>query len=83
LLADLVPPDWNNWVPVENGVYYMRRRKDQEPAIEYLDFATRKTRTVYELRKPPAWGGGMAISPDRKSLLFTQVDRDGTSLFVQ
>jgi Tol biopolymer transport system component len=83
LLADLVPPDWNNWVPVESGVYYMHRRKGQAPSIEYLDFPTRKTRTVYELQKPPAWGGGMAISPDRKSLLFTQVDRDGTSLFVQ
>jgi Tol biopolymer transport system component len=83
VFGELVPQDWNNWVPVENGVYYMHRRKAQEPAIEYLDFATHKTRTVHELQKPPAWGGGMAISPDRKSLLFTQVDRDGSSLFVQ
>jgi Tol biopolymer transport system component len=83
VLPDLVPQDWNNWVPVENGIFYMSRRKGQEPCIEYLDFATRQKRAVYDMKKPPAWGGGMAISPDRKSLLFTQVDRDGTSVFVQ
>ncbi|HEV2446028.1 MAG TPA: hypothetical protein VGS58_08905, partial [Candidatus Sulfopaludibacter sp.] len=83
VLPQLWPQDWNNWVAEASGLYFMHRQKGQDPAIQYLDFQTHKVRTVHDLQRPTAWGGGMAIAPDSKALLFTQVDRDGTSLFVQ
>ncbi len=83
VIPDMNASDWANWAVGRNGIYFMRRRKSQPSAVEYLDFATAATRTVYALSQPPAFGGGLAISPDERTILFTQVDRDGARIFVQ
>jgi hypothetical protein len=36
------------------------------------------------MTKPPIWGGGgLAVSPDEKTVLFAQIDHDGENIFVQ
>ncbi|MBS1854518.1 MAG: PD40 domain-containing protein [Acidobacteria bacterium] len=77
--------DWGNWALGRNGIYYIRRRPEtDDAAIMYLDLAHDASRTVYVLAKPPMYGGGgLALSPDEKVLLFAQVDRDEEHIFVQ
>lgn len=82
VLGDLKRADWSNWALTKDGICHIRRAGD-DVAIEYLDFATGRTRRVYDLQRPPAWGGGLTLSPDGRWVLFTQVDRDGSSIFVQ
>jgi hypothetical protein len=40
--------------------------------IEFFDFATRKTTPLLDLEKPAPTFGGLAVSPDGRSLLYTQ-----------
>jgi Tol biopolymer transport system component/DNA-binding winged helix-turn-helix (wHTH) protein len=83
VLAGLSAGDWGNWVPSDQGIYYVHRR-EQGTAIEYLDIASRAVRTVHTMLRPPLFGGrGLALSPDGKVLLFCQIDLDGSNIFVQ
>ena len=76
--------DWGNWTPANDGLYYVRRKPEGGTAIEFLDFARRGVRTVYEMPRPPVFAGnGLALSPDGKTLLFVEVDQDESSIFVQ
>ncbi len=43
--------------------------------IDYFDFATGQSTQVLALEKPFAGIGGLALSPDGKSLLFGQSER--------
>ena len=51
----------SGWVPLDG-------------TIKLFDFATRKTISIFALRKPVPFFGGLALSPDRKSLLFAQLE---------
>jgi hypothetical protein len=77
--------DWGNWTLGRNGLYYIRRRPEtNDAAILFRDFANGTPRTIYVLSKPPIYGGGgLAVSPDEKVVLFAQVDRDQENIFVQ
>jgi Tol biopolymer transport system component len=77
--------DWGNWTLGRSGVYYIHRRPETNDAvILYRDFAQSATRTIFTLSKPPIYGGGgLAVSPDERVVLFAQVDRDQENIFVQ
>jgi Tol biopolymer transport system component len=76
--------DWGNWAPANDGLYYIRRKNNGGATIEFFDFARQTVRIVYEMPKPPAFGGcGLALSPDAKVLLFVELDRDDSSIFVE
>jgi len=47
---------------------------------EYFDFATRKT-TVLDVLDGPFWYG-FALSPDERSILFSQLDSHGSDLML-
>jgi len=81
----LTQGDWGNWTPVNDGIYYVERKTASEPGeIRFQRFAGGPPRTIYRLQKDPLWGGGgLTISPDGRTILFAQVDRDGSSIFVQ
>ena len=77
--------DWGNWALGRNGIYYVQRRPATDDAeILYRDFTTGRSRSIYVMTKPPIWGGGgLAVSPDEKTMLFAQIDHDGENIFVQ
>lgn len=46
-----------------------------KPGIDFFDFTTHRTTRVFDLENRPAlWAPGLAVSPDRKSILYTQLD---------
>jgi Tol biopolymer transport system component len=83
LISSLSEADWANWALATDAIYFVRRNGTQLWEIDRFDLASGTIRTVYELQRPPAFGGGLAVSPDGKTLLFTQVDREGSRVFVQ
>jgi hypothetical protein len=43
--------------------------------IHFFDIATHRITRVFDLENGPAWGApGLAISPDKKTILYTQLD---------
>ncbi len=72
-----------NFVVTDRGIYFIPWQgragplvisKGREGAtIEFFSFATGTTKTIFNLQKPIYIG--LAVSPDGRSLLFTQADR--------
>jgi Tol biopolymer transport system component len=68
---------WGNFAVVESGIYYVPPQKKE---IDFYDFGSRKSTLVRALEKRPEFG--LTATPDGKTLLFTQVDRESTELML-
>jgi len=78
---------WGQVALTDVGLYYLGpdggEARPQQYAIFFYEFASRQTVRVAPLAKSPASGdGGLALSPDRRSLLFTQIDASGADLVL-
>jgi hypothetical protein len=64
---------WFNWTLTRDGIYFLN---DEPPhgKIKFFDFATRKTVSIFALEEPVDDWGGLAVSPDGRSLLYNQLD---------
>jgi Tol biopolymer transport system component len=71
----------NNYVVTTEGIYYTPPpAADRTSAIQYLDFASGSERTIAKLEKRPDLG--LTLSPDRRYLLFTLIDFEGSDLLL-
>ena len=77
---------WGQMAMTESGLYYIARDGTDSPArfaIFFHDFGTRRATRVAQLAKqPPAQTRGLSLSADGRSLLFTQLDADGSDLML-
>jgi Tol biopolymer transport system component/DNA-binding winged helix-turn-helix (wHTH) protein len=70
------------WWPSGGGLYIVSA-PGGKGRIEYLDLATGKRQLVFTIPKHGLdWVGGLAVSADGKSLLFTQVDEQSADLYL-
>lgn len=69
---------------VDSGIYFVPIRTGSGSSIQFLDLSTNRIVTVasFEKRLNLGEAGGMAISPDGKWLLYTQVDEAGSELML-
>jgi Tol biopolymer transport system component/DNA-binding winged helix-turn-helix (wHTH) protein len=73
VISSLEAGYWGYWAVVENGIYYLDMTT--KPGINFLDIDTHRTTRVFDLENRPAWGApGLAISSDKKTILYTQLD---------
>jgi Tol biopolymer transport system component/DNA-binding winged helix-turn-helix (wHTH) protein len=66
---------WTNWTLAAGGIYYHNETLQPNGSIDYFDFATGQPTQVLALEKPFGAIGGLALSPDGKSLLFGIYER--------
>jgi len=65
--------NWGYWAVVENGIYYLDTKA--KPAIVFFNTYTRRSTRVFDLENRPATQApGLTISPDKKTILYTQLD---------
>jgi Tol biopolymer transport system component len=73
ILSSLEAGYWGYWAVVENGIYYLDMKA--KPGINFFDLATHGISRVFDLENGPAWGvPALAISPNKKTILYTQLD---------
>jgi Tol biopolymer transport system component len=66
---------------VNEGIYFIPEPgAERKSSIQFLSFATGKVTTVALMSGPPS--EGLSISPDGRSLLFSQVDEEGSDLML-
>jgi dipeptidyl aminopeptidase/acylaminoacyl peptidase len=82
VLEALKPGYWGYWAVVKDGIYYADQPDSTgPPGIYFFDFATRHSRLLWDVEKPLAvTDSAFAISPDRRHLLYTQVDQSGSDI---
>jgi dipeptidyl aminopeptidase/acylaminoacyl peptidase len=73
---------WFNWGLVRTEIYFLNVTAKPNGRIEFFEFATRKTTPIFNLEKRPTSLGGLAVSPDRKSLLFGQSEFDDSNIVL-
>ena len=64
---------WFSWALSPNGIYFLGGYPP-DGTIKLFDFATGKIISIFVLEKPVPFFGGLALSPDGKSLLFGQLE---------
>jgi hypothetical protein len=62
-----------NYQVVENGIWYLTPSTSEGSLLQYYDLQSKAVRTVYRTTRP-VWAG-FSVSPDRRRVLFTQIDR--------
>jgi Tol biopolymer transport system component len=73
LISSLEAGYWGYWAVVDSGIYYLNMQT--KPAIAFFDLATHRTTPVFDLENPPAREApGLAVSSDKKTILYTQLD---------
>ena len=77
---------WGNWAVVEKGIYFIDYDDPDDVRsawLRYFAFASNTSTKIAKLANPPAaWDNGLALSPDGKTLLHSQVDRYGYDLML-
>jgi dipeptidyl aminopeptidase/acylaminoacyl peptidase len=70
-----------SYAVVEDGIYFIPRR-DPKPgdSIQFLNTATGTIQRIASPEKPA--GGGLTVSPDRRRILYAQVDQGGSDLML-
>ena len=69
---------WGCWAVVDEGIYFINIEARQHPVIEFFSFATGRVRQMATMEKEAVlWGPNLAISPDGRWLLYSQVDQSG------
>jgi Tol biopolymer transport system component len=75
------PAGWYNWALTRSGIYFLNTSVTPN-RLEFLDFASGGTTPILSLEKAAPPFGGLAISPDHKSLLYSQIDQDDSYLML-
>jgi Tol biopolymer transport system component len=76
---------WSAWTVVEAGIYFLTAENLARPAIEFFSFTTGRVTEVAALAKPfRYWTNpvGLSVSPDGRSILCTQPDRQDTDIML-
>ncbi len=73
VIASLEPGYWGYWAVVETGIYYLDTTA--KPGIAFFDFTTHRATRVFDLEsRPSREATGIAVSPDGRTILYTQLD---------
>jgi len=73
LISSLEAGYWGYWAVVENGIYYLDTTT--KSGINFFDIATHQITRVFDLENRPASeAAGLAVSPDKETILYTQLD---------
>jgi Tol biopolymer transport system component/DNA-binding winged helix-turn-helix (wHTH) protein len=64
---------WGYWAVGEKGIYYLDTT--ERPGIAFFNITSRRTTRMFDLENRPALEApGLAVSPDKKTILYTQLD---------
>jgi len=64
---------WRGFAVFSEGVYYLHRRVQNSYEIRFYEFASGQVRVIAEIEAPlSVWSYGLAVSPDRKTFLFSK-----------
>ncbi len=80
VLPELAASYWGYWGLTPEGIYFYNAATKN---IELFNFATRQTKPIAKPEKGPVpSNSGLAVSPDGRSILFAQVDREAADIML-
>jgi len=81
------PGSWGSWALTGSSLIYVTLPGDHGAAaaeLRMLDPKTGESRTMARLQHPPLqWDGALAVSPDGRYALVSEVERQGSEIHLQ
>jgi Tol biopolymer transport system component/DNA-binding winged helix-turn-helix (wHTH) protein len=74
--------EWYNWDLTRDGIYFLNLDVPPNGRVEFYDFAHGESTPILALDKPVSLFGGLAVSPDGKSLIFGLNELNETYIMV-
>jgi hypothetical protein len=79
---------WGNWAVVSDGIYFVNSKTKDDVSIEFFSFAKHRIATITKLaglKQEMIAGAGLAVSPDRRSILFGKAEgfSNGSLMLVE
>jgi len=72
---------WGYWAVVGNGIYHLDTTR--EPRIAFFDLTTHRDTPVFDLEnRPVREAPGLAVSPDKRTILYTQLDASSSDIIL-
>jgi hypothetical protein len=76
----------SRWSALSNGLYFFESERLAETTgdwfLKFFDFATKQTRVIAKLPGISVIGQRPAVSPDGRTVLYTQIDVNDTDLML-
>jgi Tol biopolymer transport system component len=83
VLERLKPGFWGYWAVVENGIYFADQPPLEKPEIFFYAFAGKRVRSVHAVdRAVRVADSAFAVSPDRRWVLYSQIDESGSDILM-
>jgi len=84
ILDQLKHEMYGNWAVVDDGIYFIRfdDTTNEEGAILFYDFAAGRVKKIVKLGRHHIIYGGLAVSSDRRSFLYTVWEHPGGDIMV-
>ena len=74
---------WGYWAVVDRGIYFIDPETKPHATIKLFSFATRRVMQIAAIEKKPYPGiPGLAVSPDGRWILYTQLDQSGSDIML-
>src|SRR5216684_2457836 len=81
LISSLEAGYWGYWAAVENGIYYLNTTT--KPGTAFFDITTHRITRLFDLENRPArQAPGLAVSPDKRTILYTQWDASDSDIIL-
>jgi Tol biopolymer transport system component/DNA-binding winged helix-turn-helix (wHTH) protein len=74
------PDYWSNWAVAKDGIFFFAPEVGAPPEIEFLEITTGRIWHIARLAKPSFYG--FTVSPDERSLVYSQFDRAERSILL-
>jgi Tol biopolymer transport system component len=68
--------NWGDWALVEDGIYFIDSDAKGDWTLRFFDFAKRRATQIAALGQD-IFTNGLAVSPDRRQILYTRTDMTG------
>ncbi len=84
VLDQLKPGFWGSWGVVEDGIYFVDRPQRGQPlGIFFYRFSNKSINKIWTFERIGAISdSAFSVSPDRRFILFTQIDLSGSDIFL-
>jgi len=74
---------WRYWAVGNDGIYFVSPQESDRPYISLFSFTTRKVSRIAAVERDPLQGlPGLTVSPDGRSILYSQADKNISDIMM-
>ena len=77
------PREWGYWAVADRGIYFINSETKPNATIEFFSFETNRLTRIATIEKEPInTASNLAISPDGRWILYTQLDQSDSDIML-